>query len=174
MVGTDEVNGGLLVTLDHLRRESVMGVVQGVTRGFTGLVNATTAAAGAVSGAAVSGVVGGVRGTAEGVRSGLSTGSRSTPAAALTLAAFGAVGLVEWPVLLVVGGTALAVRQLTRSPEDAAQDVELTSVPTQANPAPSARSAPTKAAKPAKSPSGATKAAPRKAAVRKTGSRTRG
>src|ERR1700712_3446405 len=109
-----------------------MGVVNGVARGVAGMVNATTAAAGAVSGAAVSGVVGGVRGTADGIRAGLSTGSHSTPAAALTLAAFGAVGLVEWPVLLIVGGAALAVRQLTRAPDGAA----LASVPVEADPTP--------------------------------------
>jgi hypothetical protein len=32
----------------------------------------------------------------------------------LALAAIGAAGLVEWPVLLAIGGTALVVRQLNR------------------------------------------------------------
>jgi hypothetical protein len=79
--------------------------------------DASIASAGAVGGAAVNGVVGGVQGVVGGVRSGLSSGSRSTPAAALTLAAIGAAalagGLVEWPVLLPVGGTVLAVHYLT-------------------------------------------------------------
>ena len=44
---------------------------------------------------------------------GLSAGSRSTPAAALTLDAVGVAGLVEWPVLLPIGGTVLAVHYLT-------------------------------------------------------------
>src|SRR6195952_4305652 len=127
-----------------------MGLVQGVTRGVTGVFNATTAAAGAVSGAAVGGAGGGLRGTVEGVRSGLSSGSQSTPAAALTLAAVGAVGLVEWPVLLVVGGAALAVRQMTRQGEGPEQHVPLRSVPPQTASAPSgksgARKAPTSSA----------------------------
>lgn len=75
---------------------------------------ASIAAAGAVGGATVSGVVGGVQGAVGGVRSGLSSGSRSTAAAALTLGVVGAAGLVEWPLLLSVGGTALAVQYLTR------------------------------------------------------------
>ena len=68
-------------------------------------VDASVAVAGAAGGAAVNGVVGGVR-------SGLSTGSRSIPAAALAMAAVGAAGLVEWPVLLPVGATVLAVHYL--------------------------------------------------------------
>ena len=64
--------------------------------------DASIAAAGTVGGATVNGVVSGVQGVVGGVRSGVSSGSRST-AAALTLAALGAAGLVEWPVLLPVG-----------------------------------------------------------------------
>ncbi|WP_231750988.1 hypothetical protein [Mycobacterium sp. NAZ190054] len=59
-----------------------------------------------------SAVVGGVQGVAGGVRAGLSNGSRSPAAAALTLGAIGAAGLVEWPLLLTVGGAALVVHQL--------------------------------------------------------------
>ena len=76
-------------------------------------VDAAIAAAGAVGGATVNGVVGGVQGAIGGARSGLSSGSRSTAAAALTVAAVGVAGLVEWPVLLPIGGTALAVHYLT-------------------------------------------------------------
>jgi hypothetical protein len=79
-------------------------------------VEASVAAAGAVGGAAINGVVGGVQGAIGGVQIGLSSGSRSIPAAALTLAAVGAAGaaeLVEWPVLLPLGGTVLAVHYLT-------------------------------------------------------------
>ena len=71
--------------------------------------DATAAAAGAIGGAAVNGVVGGVRGTASGVRNGLSSGRGSTGAAALTLAAIGVAGLVDWPLLVTVGGGALLV-----------------------------------------------------------------
>jgi hypothetical protein len=76
--------------------------------------DATAAAAGAVGGAAVNGVVGGVRGAASGVRNGFSTGRRSTGAAALTLAAIGVAGLVDWPLLVTVGGGALLVHELSR------------------------------------------------------------
>jgi hypothetical protein len=58
-------------------------------------------------------VVGGVQGVVGGVQSGLSSGSRSIPAAALTVAAVGWAGLVEWPVLLPVGATVLGAHYLT-------------------------------------------------------------
>jgi hypothetical protein len=88
----------------------------------TDSVHAATAAAGAMGGAAAGGVIGGIRGTAAGVKDGLRRGGHSTPAAALTLGAIGAAGLVEWPVLAIVGGTALLVRELTKpSPEDKPQ-----------------------------------------------------
>src|ERR1700694_2017749 len=89
-----------------------MSILQGRLRVVRQTADAVTAAAGAVGGAAVSGVVGGIQGTALGVRNGVRSGSHSTPAAALTLAALGAAGLVEWPVLVTVGGTALLLRQL--------------------------------------------------------------
>ena len=92
-----------------------MRIVDGTVHAVSGAANATTSAVGAVGGAAiggvVGGVVGGVRGAASGVRSGMESGSHSTPAAALTLAAVGAAGLVEWPVLVTVGGAALVLRQ---------------------------------------------------------------
>jgi hypothetical protein len=91
-----------------------MNIVDAAVRLVTGAANTTTAAAGAVGGAAVNGIVGGVQGAATGIRQGLSSGSRSTPAALLTLGAVGAAGLVEWPVLAAVGGTALLARQLGR------------------------------------------------------------
>jgi hypothetical protein len=91
-----------------------MNIVGGAVRLVSETANATTAAAGAVGGAAVNGIVGGVQGAATGIRQGLSSGSHSTPAALLTLGAVGAAGLVEWPVLAAVGGTALLARQLGR------------------------------------------------------------
>ncbi len=90
-----------------------MDVVRETKHAASRTVDASVAAAGAVGGAAVNGVVGGVRGVVGGVQSGLSSGSRSIPAAALTVAAVGAVGLVEWPVLLPVGAAVLGVHYLT-------------------------------------------------------------
>ncbi len=91
-----------------------MNISDGVVDVITWTADATTAAAGAVGGAAVNGVIGGVQGAAAGVKNGLSSGSHSAPAAALTVAAIGAAGLVDWPVLLGVGGAALVVRQLSQ------------------------------------------------------------
>jgi hypothetical protein len=91
-----------------------MNIINGAVGAITRAAEATTAAAGAVGGAAVNGVIGGMQGTVTGVKNGLSSGSHSTPAAVLTLAAVGATGLVEWPVLLGIGGTALVVHQLNQ------------------------------------------------------------
>jgi hypothetical protein len=90
-----------------------MNIASGAVRVVTQTADATTAAAGAVGGAAISGVIGGVQGAVAGIRGGLSSGSHSTPVAALTLGALGAAGLVEWPVLLAIGGSALVVHQLS-------------------------------------------------------------
>lgn len=91
-----------------------MNIVKGAAGLVLATADATTAVAGAVGGAAVNGVVGGVRGTASGVRNGFSSGRGSTPAAALTLTAIGVAGLVDWPLLLTVGGVALLVHELSR------------------------------------------------------------
>ena len=91
-----------------------MNVFLGAARVVARSAEAAVAAAGAVGGAAVNGVIGGLQGTANGIKSGVSSGSHSTPAAVLTLGAIGAAGLVEWPVLLGIGGTALVVRQLSQ------------------------------------------------------------
>jgi hypothetical protein len=91
-----------------------MNISDGVVDVITWTADATMAAAGAVSGAAVDGVIGGMQGAAAGVKRGLSSGSHSAPAAALTVAAIGAAGLVDWPVLLSVGGAALVVRQISQ------------------------------------------------------------
>ena len=90
-----------------------MDIVRGAARVVTETANATTAAAGAVSGAAINGIIGGVQGTAKGIRDGVGSGSHSTPAALLTLGAVGATGLVEWPLLLTVGGAALLIHQFS-------------------------------------------------------------
>jgi hypothetical protein len=95
-------------------KEFGMDIVGSAKRVVTGTAEATTAAAGAVGGAVVTGVIGGVEGTARGVRDGLSSGSHSTPLAALTLATVGAVGLVEWPVLVAIGGGALLLNKVSQ------------------------------------------------------------
>ena len=93
-----------------------MGIIGSSIRATEDFAAATTsaagAAAGAVAGAVAGGAVGAVGGGLQGIKGGLGLGSRSVPAAALTLAAVGATGLIDWPVLLAVGGTALVLRQL--------------------------------------------------------------
>ncbi|ORA27841.1 hypothetical protein [Mycobacterium aquaticum] len=98
-----------------------MNVLNTAADVVTRTAEAAVAGAGALSGAVVNGVVGGVQGTASGIKDGFGKGSHSVPAAALTMAAVGATGLVEWPVVLLVGGTALAVRQLHGQPSDGHQ-----------------------------------------------------
>ena len=109
-----------------------MGVVDGAVRNVSRTVSraatATTATAGAVGGAAVNGVVGAVTGAAAGVQKGIDKGSHSTPAAALTLGAIGVAGLVEWPLLLAVGGGALLLRKLNSSHEDGSRLASVTTV----------------------------------------------
>jgi hypothetical protein len=121
----------------------IMGVVDGavhnVSRTVGRAASATTAAAGAVGGAAVNGVVGAVTGAATGVQKGIDKGSHSTPAAVLTLGAIGVAGLVEWPLLLAVGGGALLLRRLNSSHNDGAHVASVTSV--KASPAKSTSSA---------------------------------
>jgi hypothetical protein len=100
----------------HIYQGVIMGVVHSALRDVSHTVGraatATTMAAGAVGGAAVNGVVGAVTGAVAGVQRGIGNGSHSTPAAVLTLGALGAAGLVEWPVVLAIGGGALLLRQL--------------------------------------------------------------
>src|SRR3954453_4621743 len=95
----------------------MMDIVRGAARVVTRTANATTSVAGAVGGAAINGAVGGLQGAVSGIRSGVANGSHSTPAAALNLGVVGAAGLVEWPLLLAVGGTALVVHQLSKQSE---------------------------------------------------------
>jgi hypothetical protein len=96
---------------------AVTGAVNKLNRTVVRAATMTTEAAGAVGGAAVSGALGAVTGATAGVQRGISSGSRSTPAAALTLGTLGVAGLIEWPVLLTVGGAAVLLRQLNRRPE---------------------------------------------------------
>jgi hypothetical protein len=136
-----------------------MSVINGTVRTLGQAVNrvaaATTAAAGAAGGAAVSGIIGGVTGAAEGVKRGISSGSHSTPAAALALGALGVAGLVEWPVLVAVGGGALLLQRLSRKQQPP------TPIKPNLTPVPTVRAETTARPKPA-----GTKAAPRKTASR--------
>jgi hypothetical protein len=135
-----------------------MDIVRGVTRLITGTAEAAAAAAGAVGGAAITGVIGGVQGTVSGIRSGLADGSHSTPAAALTLGVIGAAGLVEWPVLLTVGGTALVVHQLSKRSEGQPEGASVTPI----NPASSGGGGRPRKSTPRESTSATRKSAPRK------------
>src|ERR1700679_3246478 len=120
----------------------IMGVVNGavsnVSRTVSRAASATTAAAGAVGGAAVNGVAGAVTGAAAGVQKGIDSGSHSTPAAALTLGALGVTGLVEWPLVLAIGGGALLLRRLNHSRENGSHGTRAT--PAEGNGAQAARS----------------------------------
>jgi hypothetical protein len=156
-----------------------MNIFLGAARVVARSAEAATAAAGAVGGAAVNGVIGGLQGTVNGIKNGVSSGSHSTPAAILTLGAIGAAGLVEWPVLLGIGGTALVVRQLnqrTRGTPSPTAKPTLSAVPDEPRKrsATSAarRSAPAKAAKTTARAKAAKTTAPRKT-TRKTTAATR-
>ena len=142
-----------------------MDIVGGAARVITQTADAATAAAGAVSGAAINGVIGGVQGTASGIRNGLSRGSRSTPAAALTVGVLGAAGIVEWPLLLTIGGTALVVHQLSRRSEGQSLPVAPTPLRAVADGAAPRKSAARKSA--------ARKSAPGKSAPRKSSATAR-
>ncbi|BBZ37232.1 hypothetical protein MCNS_02950 [Mycobacterium conspicuum] len=107
----------------------------------------------------MNGVVGGVKGAAEGIQRGIGSGSKSTAAAALAIGALGVTGLVEWPILMAVGGGALVLQRMNRKPEDPAPKAKLTTVPTEPEPA---------EATPSKAPS--RKAAAKKASGRRAGS----
>lgn len=132
---------------------AVAGTVRKVVGAASRAATMTTEAAGAIGGAALNGVIGGVKGAASGAQRGLSSGSHSTPAAALTLGALGVAGLVEWPVLVAVGGTALALKQLSNRNGDHKPTV---AAPAKKAPAATARplkAVPAKTAKTAKSAS---------------------
>ncbi|CAJ1493504.1 hypothetical protein MU0083_000350 [[Mycobacterium] kokjensenii] len=163
-----------------------MNAVAGTVRKVAGAANRavimTTEAAGAIGGAALNGAIGGIKGAVSGAQRGLSTGSHSTPAAALTLGALGVAGLVEWPVLVAVGGTALALKQLSNRAGNGAAPVAAPAKPATAAAAadrplkavkatPAAKATPaTKATKPAGSATTARRSPqPKKAAARRTG-----
>lgn len=89
-----------------------MDVVGGAKRGVVRTADATTSTVGALGGAVVTGAIGAVEGAAAGIRNGIKGGGNSSVATVLTLAAIGAVGLVEWPLVVGVGGAALLIHKL--------------------------------------------------------------
>jgi hypothetical protein len=57
-----------------------------------------------------------VRGAADGLRDDAERGSRSAPAAALTVTALTVTGILDWPLVLAAVGTAILVNRLTQHP----------------------------------------------------------
>ena len=110
-----------------------MSVVHQARRVITRAADATTATVGALGGAAVTGAIGAVEGTAAGVKNGLSSGSHSTAAAALTFGAIGVAGLVDWPILVAVGGGALLIHELGRRSQTNRQAVPTAQTATSAS-----------------------------------------
>jgi hypothetical protein len=96
-----------------------MGLMSLTIRATENIATAATAATGAAAGATVGAVLGtaggSVSGGLRGVRRGAVAGARSEPAAVAGLTALGVGGLVEWPVVIAVGGSALVLRQLRRA-----------------------------------------------------------
>ncbi len=89
-----------------------MGLLSLTRRAGREATVAVTGATAAVTGAAYGAATGAVDGAIRGASQALGSGPRATPAAALAVAAVGAAGLIEWPVLLLASGSALVVRQL--------------------------------------------------------------
>ncbi|MCA1008264.1 hypothetical protein LCL87_21355 [Rhodococcus hoagii] len=173
----------------HRSGNGAMSFADGAVRTVSGIAEVTTSSIGALGGAAVGGIVGGVRGAvsgvADGTRHGLARGSHSTPAAVLTMAAAGAVGLVEWPVVLTVGGAALVLRQLhergapsdSSAPDGSPSNSAKTDTPARTSAA--TKQAPAKQATaekkpPAKKTAAKRPAARKSAATKSTASRPRG
>jgi len=106
---------GVAVTTPH-SLEYLMGLLSLTRRAGKDATVAVTGASAAITGAAYGAATGAVDGAIRGAGQGLGSGPRATPAAALAVAAVGAAGLIEWPVLLLASGTALVVRQLRHKP----------------------------------------------------------
>ena len=141
------------VGLRSRNRVNVMNILQGTARVVTGAGEAATAVVGAAGGAAVGSFGGSIRGAVEGAVNGARYGRRSTPTALATLGAVGAAGLVEWPIVLAAGGTALVLRAVKPAPpKDAAAKPTAVSSPSK----PTAVSSPSKPVA-ASSPSGRVK-----------------
>ena len=95
------------------------GVVGGaVTTTAGSAVDVSSSLAGAASGAVLGGSVEALRGGVRGALAGAGRGTRSTPAMVATGVALGIAGIVDWPLLLVVGGVAVVAnrRHATSTP----------------------------------------------------------
>lgn len=65
----------------------------------------------------------------------------------MAIGAIGVAGLVDWPILLAVGGGALLLRKLNRTPEVAAPPVKAKLAPVPDDKPAAAKEAPAKASK---------------------------
>jgi len=101
-----------------------MGLLSITRRAGKDAAVAVTGAAAVVTGAAYGAAIGAVDGAARGASQALGSGPRSTPATALVVAAVGATGLVDWPVLVFASGTALVLRQLRHTPATATDTID--------------------------------------------------
>jgi len=89
--------------------ENGMGLLSITRRAGRDAAAAITGAAAAVTAGAYGAAGGAVTGATRGVSQALGTGPRFPPAAALTVAAVGAAGIVDWPVLLLGSAGALVL-----------------------------------------------------------------
>lgn len=136
-----------------------MGLLSGTLRASQDSAAAVTGAAGAVTGAVTGAAIGGLSGIIRGGTQGLGIGARSTPAAVLALTAVGAAGLVDWPILVAVGGAAIIMRQVR------------TNSPASSNDRPAANRSATPRVTPAKKVTSASARTPRTATPGKTNTR---
>ncbi|MFC9356541.1 hypothetical protein ACFTZB_08155 [Rhodococcus sp. NPDC057014] len=155
-----------------------MTLMSGAARVATGAGEAATATLGAIGGAAVGGLIGSMKGAATGAAEGARRGSHSTPAAVLTMGAVAATGVVQWPIMAAVGGTALVLDRLqprtspqnkpgtsaTTSGADAPATGTVGAASTTTPPAPTPKTAPVPAA---------SKAAPKRRTAAKSGAQRR-
>ncbi len=143
-----------------------MGLLSITRRVGTDAAGTLTGAAAAVTGAAYGAATGAVTGATRGARQALGTGPRAMPAAALGVAAVGAAGLVDWPILLAAGGAALVLRQL-RPPPAARSDTAGSAEPVRQG-----RALATSATTPSERPAPRATAAGEASATKASGSRT--
>ena len=96
-------------------------LMAGVKRVVDGTSEAARSVAAAIVGVGdglAGGVVGGVAGAVNGISGGLGMARNVAPSATVAAAGItaGVLGLVDWPLLVLAGGTALVVRQLRGAP----------------------------------------------------------
>jgi len=117
--------------LSHALSRTTGAVAGAVTTVAGSAVSATSSVAGATSGAAIGGGVGALRGGVQGAFGGAERGTHSTLAMVTTGVALGITGIVDWPLLLVVGGVAAVLnRRNNTSAPTVATGVEPEAIPT--------------------------------------------